>query len=89
MAIIKTYQIAKCTKTGKGDNQINFITGHEKVSETVFYELLDAKIKELLGEKRMDLYDDVISNVNDALDCKNPVTILDRTFEVKFKRTKD
>lgn len=79
--MIKTYHISKAVKSGG----FNFVAETEKVSESIFNELLSSKIKELLEDKQ-DQYDDIYKKVIDALDSKNPVTILDRQFEIKFKK---
>jgi hypothetical protein len=86
MPIVKTYNIAKSSSTGEGKNKFNFISGKEKVSEQTFFDLLKAKLLELLGEERKDKYDDLNSKVLEALESKKPVTIVDRNFEIKFKK---
>ncbi len=88
MPIIKTFHIAKRTVGPKvGAENLNFIHGNEKVSEDIFTDVLDAKIKELLGENCADQFDKCKSTVIEALEVqKKPVTIIDRTFEIKFKK---
>ena len=88
MPVIKTYHIAKRIQGPKlGNDNLNFIHGNEKVSETIFTDVLDSKIKELLGENCADQFDKCKATVIDALENqKKPVTIIDRTFEVKFKK---
>lgn len=90
MPVIKTYHIAKRTEGPKvGNDKLSFIHSNEKVSENIFNDVLDAKIKELLGEKCAEQFDECKATVIDALENKKkPVTIIDRTFEVKIKKTK-
>lgn len=88
MPINKTFHISKRTEGPKvGKDNLNFIHGTEKVSEDIFNDVLDAKIKELLGENCADQFDKCKSTVIEALEVqKKPVTIIDRTFEIKFKK---
>lgn len=79
--MIKTYHISKAVKSGG----FNFVAETEKVSESIFNDLLSAKIKELLEDKQ-EQYDEIHKKVIDALDTKTPVTILDRQFEIKFNK---
>lgn len=79
--MIKTYHISKAVKSGG----FNFVAETEKVSESIFNDLLSAKIKELLEDKQ-EQYDEIPKKVIDALDTKTPVTILDRQFEIKFNK---
>lgn len=85
MPIIKTYYIAKASNS----QGFNFISEKEKVSESIFNDLLKSNLKELVGEERMDEYDELLNKVNEALNIKKPVTIGNRNFEIKFKKTKD
>lgn len=78
----KTYFVAKASKSGN----LNFVLGQEKVSETVFNDLLQAKLKELLTEDNKDQYDRCLKEVTEALESKKPVTIGDRNFEIKFTK---
>lgn len=78
----KTYFVAKAATSAN----LNFVLGQEKVSETVFNDLLQAKLKELLTEENKDQYDRCLQEVNDALESKKPVTIGDRNFEIKFTK---
>lgn len=81
----KTYYVAKSHKNGN----FNFITDREKVSETIFSDLLSAKIKELLGCDPLGQYDKWLREITEALEAKKPVTICDRTFEINFKKVKN
>ena len=56
-----------------------------KVSESIFNDLLSAKIKELLEDKQ-EQYDDIYKKVIDALDTKNPVTIEITRFSLVHHR---
>lgn len=85
MAIIKTYHIAKSSSS----QGFNFIFEKEKVSESIFNDLLKSKIIEMLGPERMDQYDKCMKDVAQALESKKPVTIVDRNFEIKFKNVKE
>lgn len=85
MAIIKTYHIAKSFSS----QGFNFIFEKEKVSESIFNDLLKSKIIEMLGPERMDQYDKCMKDVAQALKSKKPVTIVDRNFEIKFKNVKE
>lgn len=85
MPIIKTYHIAKSSSS----QGFNFIMDHEKVSESIFNDLLKSKLTELVGPERMDQYDKCLKDVTDALESKKPVTIIDRNFEIKFKNVKE
>lgn len=80
----KTYFIANAFTS----SNLNFVTGKEKVSETVFNDLLQAKLKELLTEENKHQYDQCLIEITEALESKKPVTILDRCFEIKFKKSK-
>lgn len=89
METIKIYTVSKKTEGPKlGEKSLNFIHGTNKVQESEFNELLDKKIKELLGEENMGQYYDVEKKVFEALNSKTPVTILDTCFEIKFKKSK-
>lgn len=77
----KTFYISKAVASGG----FNFVTETTKVTETIFNDLLNSKIKELLDDKQ-EQYDELHKKVIDALDTKKPVTILDRQFEIKFKK---
>ena len=89
MPIVETYYIAKATSTSEGKNKFNFISNTEKVSETVFFDLLKSNLKELVGQERMDKYEELLVEVTAALKSKKPVTIGSRNFEIKVKKTKD
>jgi len=78
----KIYYVAKSHQNGS----FNFITDNEKVSENIFNDLLSAKIKELLGEDQEKQFDKCLEEITAALNTKKPVTIIDRTFEIKFKK---
>ena len=90
MPIIKTFHIGKNTVGPKvGADNLNFIHSIEKVSEDIFNDVLDSKIKELLGDDCAGQFDKCKSTVIEALEVKKkPVTIIDRTFEIKQKKTK-
>ncbi|WP_298119323.1 hypothetical protein [Flavobacterium sp.] len=79
MAITKTYYVAKVSNT----QGFNFIFEREKVAEYIFYDLLKAKLKELIGEERKDQFDKCLQDVTEAFESKTPVTIGDRNFEIK------
>lgn len=81
--MIKTYHIAKVEKS----NGLNFILGKEKVSETAFFDLLHFKLKEITGEKKEE-YDRLLKEITDLLERKKTVTLIDRSFEIKFKKSK-
>jgi|GEM_PF-4402007 len=78
----KTYYVAKASKSGN----LNFVLGQEKVSETVFNDLLQAKLKELLTDENQEQYERCLQEVTEALESKKPVTIGDRNFEIKFTK---
>lgn len=78
----RTYYIAKAGKSGN----MTFVLFQTKVSETVFNDLLQAKLKELLTEENMHQYEQCLKEVTEALESKNPVTIGDRGFEIKFTK---
>lgn len=78
----KTYYVAVASKSGN----LNFVLKQEKVSETVFNDLLQAKLKELLTEANQEQYDRCLKEVTEALESKKPVTIGDRNFEIKFTK---
>lgn len=88
MPIIKTFHIGKKTVGPKvGADNLNFIHSIEKVSEDIFNDVLDAKIKELLGQDCAEKFEECKSTVIEALEVqKKPVVIIDRQFEVKFKK---
>lgn len=90
MPIIKTFHIGKKTVGPKvGADNLNFIHSNEKVSENIFNDVLDAKIKELLGENCADQFEKCKKTVIECLEVKRkPVVIIDRQFEVKFKKQK-
>lgn len=78
----KTYYVAVASKSGN----LNFVLKKEKVSETVFNDLLKAKLEELLTEENKDQYESCLKEVTEALESKKPVTIGDRNFEIKFTK---
>jgi len=80
----KTYYIGTSMQSGS----FNFIKDVTKVSETIFNDMLAAKIKELLGEEAKEKFDECLEEVSKALESKKPITILDRNFEIKFKKAK-
>lgn len=63
----------------------NFVSDKKKYSEADFNDLLKAKIHELLGDRK-DQFEEVHTQVIDALNDKKPVTVKDRSFEIKFKK---
>jgi hypothetical protein len=79
----KTFYISKAQKSG----ELNFLFDKEKVSEVIFNDLLSAKLKELLGNQ-LDQYDKCLTDVTEALESKKPVTIIDRCFEINFRKSK-
>lgn len=85
MPVIKTYYVAQASNS----QGFNFIFKKEKVSESIFNDLLKSKLREILGEERMDHFDKSLQDVTNALEGKTPVTIKDRNFEIKFKKVKD
>lgn len=78
----KLYYVAKSHQS----QGFNLITDKEKVSETLFNDLLSEKIKELLGEDPLQQYDKCLREITEALQTKKPVTISGRVFEIKFKK---
>jgi hypothetical protein len=64
----------------------NFSTNKQKVFAPFFYEMLDSKLNELIGDDRKDKFDELKIQVESALKTKKPVTILDKTFEIKIKK---
>jgi hypothetical protein len=82
--MVKTYHVAKAAQNGK----ITFILGSEKVSENIFNELVELKLKELVGPERMDQYEDLKKQLYEALEEGKPVNIGDRNFEIKTKKEK-
>lgn len=80
----RKYYVAKVSN-GSG---VHFVYDNEKVSESVFNDLLSAKLKELLGEDNKDQFDKCLKDVTEALESKKPVTVGDRNFEIKFTKAK-
>lgn len=77
----KHYYISTSISNGK----FNFLTDKKKYSEKDFNDLLKAKIHELLGDRKEE-YENVRTQVNEALNDKKSVTVKDRAFEIKFKK---
>ena len=80
----KTFYISKAVASGG----FNFVTETTKVTETIFNDLLNSKIKELLDDKQ-DQFENVHKQVIEVLETKKPVKILDRQFEIRFQKIKE
>ena len=79
----KSYHVAKAAKS----QGFNFVFNYEKVSEEIFTELLEAKLKEVVGPDRMDQFEEFKIKVYEGLESK-PVMLGNRNFEIRLKASK-
>lgn len=75
----QTFKIATSSKLDK-----YFVIGDKaKVSEHLFWQILEGKVKELTSEQP-DKYEEVLQRAKEALG-KQSLTVLDTWFEIKGK----
>ena len=74
---IETYKIAEVSKLSK---TVNGVGKKTKVSKTLFYELLEKKVKEIT-EEQPEKYEDVLKKVKDFLDSGDPLDVLNLQFQ--------